>query len=686
MNTKENTSVRALFNPRGIAVVGASPRAGSAGNNIIQNLIDCGYAGDIYPVNPRYDEIAGKTAFASLGAIGQPVETVFIAVAAKYCVDIMRQAAEIGAKAVCLNATGFAEAGEEGRARQDDIARIAQDHGMAVCGPNNLGLINLVDQVPLWTAHLSDAKPGPVAVISQSGSVALALGDDPGRLGLSHVVTAGNEAVCGVADYVAHLAEDARVKVVLLFLETIRNPGALAAAVAKARAAGQQVLAVKVGRSDMARAAVEAHSGALSGEDAVVDGFFQRHGIQRCFDLDDMVQRAALALKTPPAPTSSAVYITLSGGQAAAIADYASDVALQVSGLPNALAEALRPEFFGQAPENPMDAWGLGWDAERFARILDILVAAPEVDPIVFTLDTPAGGGVDGPMAIDMARVAARYAGRKTILFVANSAISGQNAELAEICHANEFPLLLGLPGALRAIAGWAGATQPERPQTVQFPDGTLDRAGVENALKSRLQFVTPQTVDTAEAAIAAARDAAGPVVLKGNAPNALHKTELGLVHLGLTDDARVAAAFDATRAVLDEHRATLGAGVVQVEPMIAAGVEVLIAARRDPQFGPLVVFGAGGQLVELLADSALRLWPVSGDDAEEMIAQTRIAALLKGYRGGPKRDLSAVRAAIQGVAEVIAAAGPDVTSVEINPLIVHPDGQGATAVDLVIE
>ncbi|WP_323771198.1 acetate--CoA ligase family protein [Antarctobacter sp.] len=685
MTIQDTSAVNALFNPRTVAIVGASPRAGSAGNTVLRNLIDSGYAGEIYPVNPRYDEIEGRASYSSLSEIGRPVETVFIAVAARFCVDILQEAAALGVRAVCLNATGFAEDGEKGRARQAEIARIAAEHDMAICGPNNLGLINVVDHVTLWSAHLADAQAGPVAVISQSGSVALALTDDPGRLGLSHVVTAGNEAVCGVADYVAHLAADERVKVVLLFLETIRDPEALATAVGRARAAGQRILAVKVGRSEMARAAVEAHSGALSGEDAVVDGFFLRHGIQRCVDIDDMIQRAALCLKTPPTPGSLAAYITLSGGQAAAIADFASDVGLTVSGLPASLAEALKAEFFDRMPENPMDVWGLGWDSERFGRIMEQLVTAPEIDPIVFTLDTPAGGGVDGPMAVDMARVASRYAGRKTILFVSNSAVSGRNEELAEICAANGFPLLLGLPGALRAMAHWGGATADARPAPAANP-ARLDRQRVEAALNSRLRFVAPQTISSVDDAVGFAKSIDGAVVLKGISPKALHKTELGLVRLGLTDPADIAEAYQAIRSILDEQSASLGEGVIHIEPMIAPGIEVLVAARRDPQFGPLVVFGAGGQLVELLADSTLRLCPIDDAEAGQMIAETRIATLLDGFRGAAPWDLATVRAALCAVAEIMADAGPEVTAIEINPLIVHPDGQGATAVDLVIE
>jgi acetyltransferase len=679
-------SIEALFKPKSVAIVGASPRDGSVGNNIVRNLIDRQFAGPIYPVNPRYDEICGLKTYGSLQDIGERVDAVFIAVSAEAGLDIVKQAASIGARALLLNATGYADAGQEGAARQAELAALAAAHNIAVCGPNNLGMINVVDGVALWSAHLSDVEPGSVAIVSQSGSVALALGDDPAKLGLSHVITAGNEAVCGVAEYVDYLSGDPRVRSILLFLETIRNPAALATACGRARKAGKRLFAVKVGRSEQARAAVAAHSGALSGEDAVVAAFFRKHDIERCVDLDDMVQRAALSLISPPAEGTEAVYITLSGGQAAAIADYSSDVGLTVAGLPDRLAVSLTGHFYGHHPGNPMDVWGLGWDPERFGKIMDILVAAPEVDPIVFTLDIPASGAVDGPMGVDMAKLAAKYAGRKNILFVGNSAISGVHPEIARVCHSSKFPLLLGLPGAMRAIASWRGKRPTESAEAVQVTCGDLSKETLSTEIKTRIRFVEAHVVSGVDEAVATAQKTGYPVVIKGIAPNAVHKSELGLVRINLTDPAAVRAAFLDIATILDDNAPSLGRGTVQLEPMVPQGLEVLVAGRKDPQFGPVILFGAGGKLVELISDSSMRLGSVTEDDALAMIRETRISTLLGGYRDDGPYDVEAVRDAIVSLSRLMAEAGPEVRAVEINPLIVLRKGQGAVAVDLVIE
>jgi acyl-CoA synthetase (NDP forming) len=679
-------SLEPLLRPKSVAIVGASAKAGSAGSNIVLNLQLAGFAGEIYPVNPRYSEIHGIRSYSALADIGRPVDAVFIAVAAQYAVDILRQAVEIGGKSALINATGFADGGAEGHARQAEVVALAHRAGIPLCGPNNLGLVNLLDKVSLWSSeHAASGSPGPVAVVSQSGSVALSLGEDPAQLGLSYIITAGNEAVTGVGDYVSALADDPRVKLILLFLETIRDPAGLAASVKKARDSGQTVLAMKVGRSERARAAVNAHSGALSGEDRVVDAYFRQLGIVRARDLDDLVQIAQLKLGSPPRLGAQPAYITLSGGQGAALADAAADANLPVQDFPLSVVDRLRPLFQGGVAQNPCDAWGLGWDPEWFAKLLDQLIASPEIDPIVLMLDVPLSGHADGPMAVDMARiVAGRRRSGKTILFAANSAISGVNQKLQEICREAAIPVLMGTGSALRAIAAWP---EPESAHSHSLaPSEPLKAAELEAALRSEIQFVpSARVVNSTEARAAAAR-AGYPVVLKGMAPKALHKTEFGLVKLGLTSSDQIDEAFASVQSTLQSQTEVLGKGWIEVQPMVPAGLELLVAARRDPAFGPLVVVGAGGKLVELIDDAVLRLGAVDEDEAGRMLAETRIGALLAGYRDNVNFDVAAARAAIIAVSRLMTVASPEVSAIEINPLIVLPAGQGAVAVDLVIE
>jgi acetate---CoA ligase (ADP-forming) len=678
-------SLEPLLRPKSVAVVGASAKAGSAGSNIVLNLRQAGFAGEIYPVNPRYSEIHGIKSYSALADIGRPVDTVFIAVAAQYAIDILRRAIEIGARSALINATGFADAGADGRARQAEVVSLAHCAGIPLCGPNNLGLVNLLDKVSLWSSeHAASGSAGPVAVVSQSGSVALSLGEDPARLGLSYIITAGNEAVTGVGDYISALADDPRVKLILLFLETIRDPAGLAASVKKARDAGQTILAMKVGRSERAQAAVNAHSGALSGEDRVVDAYFRQLGIVRARDLDDLVQIARLKLGPPPRLGAQPAYITLSGGQGAALADAAADADLPVQDFPLSVVERLRPLFQGGVAQNPCDAWGLGWDPEWFAELLDQLIASPEIDPIVLMLDVPFSGHADGPMAVDMARiVAGRPRSGKTILFAANSAISGVNQKLEEICREAAIPVLMGTGSALRAIAAWPEPSAlPQPPQLL----AQLKAAELELALRSKIRFVPTNRVANATEARAAAERAGYPAVLKGMAPKALHKTEFSLVKLGLTSSDQIDEAFASVQSTLQSQVEALGEGWIEIQPMVPTGIELLVAARRDPAFGPLVVVGAGGKLVELIDDAVLRLGAVDEEEAGRMLMETRIGALLAGYRNGVSFDVAAARAAITAVSRLMTVAPPEIRAIEINPLIVLPTGRGAVAVDLVIE
>ena len=678
-------SLEPLLRPKSVAIVGASAKTGSAGSNIILNLQQAGFAGEIYPVNPRYSEIHGIKSYGALADIGRPVDTVFIAVGAQYAVDILREAIEIGARSALINATGFADAGAEGRARQAEVVSLARRAGISLCGPNNLGLVNLLDGVALWSSgHIASTSVGPVAVVSHSGSVALSLGEDPARLGLSHIITAGNEAVTGVGDYIFALAEDARVKLILLFLETIRDPAGFAASVKKARGAGQTVLAVKVGRSERARAAVNAHSGALSGEDRVVDAYFRQLGIVRARDLDDLMQIARLKLKPPPLPNAQPAYITLSGGQGAALADAAADAGLPVQDFPAKVVERLRPLFHGEVAQNPCDAWGLGWNPEWFGKLLDQLIESPEIDPVVLMLDVPFSGHADGPMAVDMARIVVGSSlGGKTVLFAANSAISGLNPKLDAICREADIPVLVGTGSALRAIAAWP---EPSALSQMTTPLCRLTAGELEAALRREIRFVTTNRAGTPMEARALAERMGYPVVLKGMAPKAIHKTEFDLVKLGLTNGDQVAEAFASLRRTLDSHAGALGEGWIEVQPMVPAGVELLVAARRDPAFGPLVLVGAGGKLVELIGDAALRLGAVDENEAGRMLTETRIGTLFAGYRDGVSFDVAAARSAVAVLSRLMTAAPPEIKAIEINPLIVLPAGRGAVAVDLVIE
>jgi acyl-CoA synthetase (NDP forming) len=687
-----------LIAPKSVAVVGASTRDSAVGNRVVTNLKRVGFAGPVYPINPRYQEVGGLRCYPSLGALPETPEAVFVGIPAEQVLPVIEEAARLGVRAAVVNASGFADAGPAGEALQRKLAATARAAGMALCGPNNLGLLNLHDRAGLWTPKAyAQIVPGAVAVISQSGSVAIAISQDSRRIGLSHLITAGNEAVCTAADYLLALTGDPRVRVVMMFLETIRDPRLFAEAAQRAAARGQRILVLKAGRSESGRAAVAAHTGALSGEDRVYDVYFRRHGILRMGDLDEMIETAMLlsrAAGAPPEPRR-AIAVTLSGGEAALVADLAGELGLPLAELAPETVAAMRPAFSPYAqPRNPVDAWGLGWDAERFRGILRALLQEPSAGAIALAIDAPAGGGADGHLAEEMADVSieelAKSGGNKGLVFFNNAGGGDVNAEVRKRLEPHGIPYLLGMRPAVAAIAHWLRARAPAPPAPASpraLPD--LARLGEPERFRLLADAGLPMAdCVPVRSAADAARTAARlgfPVVLKGTAPSLPHKTEHGLVKLGLAGAAAVEAAYRE----LDSALARLAPGdplaAVVVQPM-AAGVQLLLGLRNDRQFGSIVVVGLGGTLVEVMDEASLRIGPVDRETARAMLGETKAAKLLAGARGQKPCDIEAALDAIVALSRFGHETAERIAALEINPLIVREKGAGAVGVDVVLE
>lgn len=685
-----------LLSPKSVAIVGASPRDGVAATRVINNLKKLGYAGTIYPVNPRYPEVQGLRCYPSLSELPTTPDAVFVAIAAENAISVIDEAGRSGIRAAIVNASGFADSGPDGEALQRRLVDAAATSNIAVCGPNNMGFINLHDRICMWTARaIPRLNPGSAAIISQSGSVAIAVSQDERNIGLSYVITAGNEAVCTAADYLQAVIRDDRVGVVMMFLEMIRNPRLFAEAALEAAERGKRIIVLKVGRTEDGRAAVAAHTGALSGEDEVYDAFFRRYGIVRAGDIDEMIETAIVLSKypTPPEPRR-AIVITVSGGEAALIADIGANVGLKLAEFAPATLDAMKPAFppFSH-PRNPVDAWGLGWNAEQFKQMFDAVVREPAAGVIALAVDAPGGGGADAHVAQDMAHVCvdALSAHDKKVVFLNNTAPGNVNSDVHKMLDAHGIPYLLGMRPSLAAIAHWL---------KIEMPAKTTKAAGLTLPALSRLgeperfSLLAKAGVPMAECVPAqnaseAARIAARlgfPVVLKGVAPSLPHKTELGLVKLGVTDMAGVHTAYEELAATLSRHAANDDRAAVIVQPMVKEGIQLLIGVRNDRQFGSIVVVGLGGTLVEVMNEASLRIGPIDHKTAREMLAETKAAKLLAGTRGKGPFDVEAAVDAIVALSRFAHETADSVAAVEINPLIVREKGGGAVGVDLVLE
>jgi acyl-CoA synthetase (NDP forming) len=688
-----------LLNPRSIAIVGASQREDSIGFRVIQNLRRMKFSGAIYPVNPRYEEVAGLRCYPKLSAVPERVDAAFLGVPAAAGPDLLDEAGRSGIRAVFVNAGGYADGDAEGKKLQQLLSAIAKQHAIALAGPNNMGLINVVDGKAMWTArYMTPVRPGPIAVISQSGSIALALSEDERQLGLAYIVTAGNEAVVTVADYLQAIVRDDRVRVVLMFLETLRDPAGFIAAARHARKTGKHIIVLKVGSSEGGRAAVSAHTGSLAGDDAVYDAFFRQFGIIRVREIDEMLETAILLSKFPaPPPTRHVVPVTLSGGEAGLLADLGAACGLGYQPLSAATVERLRPAFPPySSPHNPLDAWGLGFSAERFAAVLDALVADPEIGTLAFCIDAPGKGGGDVPYACIMAEACVAAAARtnKRIVFFNHATGTGPNADVRAILDRAGIPYLSGMRAALAAIAHYNNlgpeAAEPPKASAEQAASWrqalhATDETAQFAALKAAgLPMVEAVAVASAADAEREAKRLGFPVVLKGTAPNIPHKSDLGLVKLGLKDAGAVASAFKEIEGGLARALPHGAPRQVIMQRMAGAGLELIVGARSVPGFGSAIVVGLGGMLVEVIKDVSLRLAPVDRSTALEMLRETKAGTLLAGFRGKGPYDADAAADAIAAVSRIAAATSDTVTAIEINPLIVLE--KGAVGVDVLIQ
>lgn len=693
------TSLDALFNPASIAVVGASQREESIGQRVIRNLVRFGFKGPVYPVHPTNAEVAGLACHKSLSDITGPVDAVFIGLPAAQGPGVLEEAGQRGVRAAFINASGFADADAEGVALQEELRAIAARYDMALCGPNNLGLFNVHRKYAPWTPrYASDLVPGPVAVISQSGTMALMLCQDERRLGLAYVVTCGNEGVLGAADYLDYVVRDDNVKTVLLFLETIRNPDLFAAAAHEAHRRGKRVVALKSGASDAGRALVAAHTGSLAGEDRFYDAFLRSCHVTRVHSPDELIESALLFTAHPlGAKGRGFMAVTLSGGEAALIADNAPALGLALPPLAPATRDALMPAFppFGK-PSNPLDAWGLGFTPERFRIVLDALVADPSLGAIGFSIVANTEGGPDGVYGRQMAEACAEIAGKhdKAIVFMNATAGAGPNREIKKVLDGAGIPYLSGMRTSLASIAHWLRPDEPVREAIAPDAQWAARCAGLKSEVEgfvmlreAGVPMARAVAAGSAAEAVAAAEKFGYPVVLKGCAPSLPHKSELGLVKVGLANAEAVRAAHADLCARLPKALkpgAPGALGEVVVQEMAGEGVELIIAVRNDPHLGSFVVVGPGGLLVEVMGKASVRQGPVDLATAERMLDETAAGTLVNGVRGRGPYDRKAAAAAIVALSRAGAKLHGAAATLEINPLIVTAGG--ALGVDLLIE
>ncbi len=723
-----------LLNPRAIAVAGASQRHGSAGCLVLENLRYLGYRGTVYAVHPKHKEVLGFPCYPDLKSLPGPVDSVAVLLGAEKALPILETAVEMGTRAAWVFASGFAEAGPEGEARQAELTQFAEETGLMVCGPNCIGVANLVDRVATYSAALGPAtQAGGVSAVVQSGAICLGLAN-AARFGLRYLISSGNEAVLDSADYIGYLANDPHTRVIIAFLEGIRSPHKFVAAAQAAAEIGKPILLVKVGRSEVARRAVQAHTGSLVGSDAVVDAVFRRLGVTRLDSLDELVETAELFL-TCPLPAGEGVgLLSLSGGQIGLVADLAQDLGLEFPAFSEEAQQALAQILPLYSPiANPLDAWGSGDLKSIYPACVEVVSREEDIHLLAVSRDTPpqvASREVEQSLLVAQAAVrSARETGKPVLLF-SNLSV-GFRQEVKQVLDEGGVPYLQGTRETLRAIRAFVSYAGFRRrvgesktrgcPSPADLPDWRKKLQGVRGALRPGSgQVLRPGSgqalrpgsgqalsemegrrllaaygipgpreavATTAAEAVEAARRIGCPVVLKILSPDIQHKTEMGGVRVGLKDEMAVVTAFHEVMEAARRHhpQARLEGALIQ-EMIPRDAVEVILGVLQDPDFGPVVVFGSGGILVEFLEDFSLRLPPLSREEVLEMIHETRGVRLLQGFRGRSPADIDALADALVRLSQLAADLGDLIAALDINPLMVLPGEQGVRAVDVLVE
>jgi acetate---CoA ligase (ADP-forming) len=699
-----------LLRPRSVAIVGASDKIGP-GFNAWNALKTLGFSGAIHLVNPSRTELLGQACHASLRDVPGDIDAVFIAVQADKVLDAAREAADKGAGGLAVLSSGFAEGGEQGAALQSELAALARAHHMAVCGPNCLGFLNFVDRAALFGTSLPFELPvGGTAAIVQSGSIGIALLNAARGLGLSHLITSGNEAVTTVADYLAFLADEPAVETIVVFLEQLREPPKFIAACRRARALGKPVIVLKSGRSAKGQQAVTAHTGAVAGSLEASDAALRAAGAVQVFSLDELIETAvAFAALPRRLKAPGAAMVSLSGGEIALALDAAETAGLPltpVSTAREALAALLPPNSH---IANPLDlTWAGLYDASIARRCVSALGGQDGTGLIVLLQDAPRGLGEQQAKryATLLTAVADGAADAGVPAVAVSNLCSDIHPDYARTAAEKSVASLRGTAEGIGAIAHclrWRTASPTAAAVSVGTPtDGSArERAAAalaaatpgavldEREAKAVLvAYGIPSPPERLVSSAAEARRALGEfggrVVIKALAPGIAHKSEHGLVRLDVRSEAE---AEQAAGELLTKGRSLADGGEVRllVQPLIVPVAELLVGARVDPEFGPVVVAGLGGIAVELFKDVAVRLAPVSRAEAEEMLQATRAARLLGGWRGAPKGDIAAAAEIVCRLSHAIADLAGEVREIEINPLAVLPAGSGCLPLDCLV-
>ncbi len=687
------SDVKALLAPRSVAVIGASEDQSKFGGRVFRMLLKHGYDGAVYPINPNRPELFGLKTYADIAATPQPADMVVMAIPQPKVRQTIAACAASGVKGAIIITAKFSDAGPEGAAEEAEIVRIARAGNMRLIGPNCLGVISPANKVVLCSSPALDVEKlieSPIGFISQSGALMATIFDRAhGQgIGFSHCVSVGNQADLELCDFVGYLIDDDRTRVICSYVEGVKDPARLIRLADRAREKGKPWLMVKAGRTSAGAAAAYSHTASLAGSFRAMEAICREHGIVLMDDTDAMILLAASMARFPGAKVANAAIVTTSGGGGAITADRLTDKGIPLARFQAKTAARLDEVYSPGQANNPVDLGGRkeGEAVDIAAATMSAVADDETVDATLFAITTaPSVSGIAANLAD------AAMPGNKPFIFVLQPGKAADKARQELINRGLAFAN--NLDEAIRALAGWVEwsawkkavpATRPAGlPAVPALQPGALGEAEAK-ALLAAYGIPVNRGAVAANAA-EAAKISAGltyPQVLKVVSADIVHKSDVGGVVLNLTDAAGVAVAAKQMAETIAARRPGARIEGYLVQEMAASGIELIVGVNNDPQFGPIVMVGAGGVLVELIEDVALAPAPVSAETARAMLGRLKVAKLLAGIRGKGPADIEAAADVIVRVSWLAHDLHGSLRELDINPLIVRSAGEGAVAVD----
>lgn len=712
LQTLTKFDLDAMFKPRSIALVGASSDLRKLSGRPLRFLKEYGYPGKIYPINPNYPEIAGIKCYPDLKSVPDEIDLAVIMLPAKAVPAAIQECAAKGVKSATVFTAGFGEVSDEGRRMQENMRLAAMEGGVALSGPNCAGLVS-VREKSMGTFNTAmdrgSLREGPISFVAQSGALGTYMfgaAQDAG-VGFNYWVSTGNEAVLGFPDFVSYFVKQESTKGIIGYMEDARDGEAFKRCATEALLAGKPLIILKVGVSDSGAKAATSHTGALAGSDKVYDAVFDQYGVIRAQDVEQLFDFATIctAPHYPKGPNTA--MMTISGGAGILMCDRCEEAGLKVTTLTDETSKALRPPVLPAFASfvNPVDVTAeLVATPGLLKTPMEIVLADPNVDSLVIFLGLQLHTGA--ALARDIIDVAG-----KTDKMVAVNWIAPP-AEALTMLRENHIPVFSDPGRGIRALGALAGyVSRRERFMTSRSPNAKAAQASTDRqtqektreiiqtarreernalteaegkAILSSYEIPSPKRALAANSAeaVKAAQEMGFPVVMKIASADITHKTEAGGVRLGIADAQQVSKTYDEIIANAKSYNPKAKLDGVLIEQMITDGVQVIVGFKQDERFGPAVTFGMGGIFVELIRDFALRVVPFDEEEAREMIQRTKAYPLLTGYRGDKPRDIAALAKVIVAVGRLAQDFKDDLAEVDINPVLVLPEGNGVVAVD----